>query len=93
MRSRGRMVKSASSRNSIGEIFGHIKRLRHLQVIVAIIIITFIVDVLVEFQFSAFAKNLFDKRAEVDAISSDQDPLARITVRPRTVGVGLSYKF
>ena len=44
-------------------------------------------------QFSAFAKNLFDKRAEVDAISSDQDPLARITVRPRTVGVGLSYKF
>jgi iron complex outermembrane recepter protein len=44
-------------------------------------------------QFSAFAKNLFDKRAEVDAISSDQDPLARITVRPRTLGAGVSVKF
>ena len=47
---------------SIGEIFGHIRRLRHLQVIVGIIIITFIVDVLVEFQFSAFAKQAYKGR-------------------------------
>jgi AAA family ATP:ADP antiporter len=47
---------------SIGEIFGHIRRLRHLQVIVAIIIITFVVDVLVEFQFSAFAKQTYQGR-------------------------------
>lgn len=42
---------------------------------------------------TAFARNLFDKRAQVDAISSSQDPLALITVRPRTIGVGLTRKF
>jgi outer membrane receptor protein involved in Fe transport len=42
---------------------------------------------------SLFAKNVFDKRAQVDAISSVQDPLARITVRPRTIGVSLRYSF
>ncbi|HFB54620.1 MAG TPA: TonB-dependent receptor, partial [Hellea balneolensis] len=40
-----------------------------------------------------FARNIFDKRAEVDAISSSQDPLARITVRPRTIGASLSRRF
>ncbi len=40
-----------------------------------------------------FARNLFDKRAQVDAISSDQDPLALITVRPRTIGISLTRDF
>jgi iron complex outermembrane receptor protein len=40
-----------------------------------------------------FARNATDERAQVDAISSTQDPLARITVRPRTVGVSLTRRF
>jgi ATP:ADP antiporter, AAA family len=47
---------------SFGEIVGNVKRVRHLQVIIAIIVITFIVDVLVEFQFSAYAKMRFQGR-------------------------------
>jgi AAA family ATP:ADP antiporter len=47
---------------SFGEIVGAIRRTRHLQVIIAIITITFIVDVLVEFQFSAMAKQSFKGR-------------------------------
>ena len=42
---------------------------------------------------SLFAKNVLDKRAQVDAISSVQDPLARITVRPRTIGASIKYTF
>ena len=42
---------------------------------------------------TVFVRNLFDKRAQVDAIAAVQDPLAYITVRPRTFGVGLSRKF
>lgn len=42
---------------------------------------------------AVFARNLFDKRAQVDAISSSQDPLALITVRPQTFGLSLSRKF
>jgi outer membrane receptor protein involved in Fe transport len=42
---------------------------------------------------SLFAKNVFDERAQVDAIASDQDPLARITARPRTIGVSVSRTF
>ena len=44
-------------------------------------------------EFSLFAKNLSDRRAQVDAISSSQDPLARITVRPLTAGMSVNYKF
>ena len=44
-------------------------------------------------QFTVFIKNLADDRVEVDAISSDQDPLARITARPRTAGLAVNYKF
>ncbi len=40
-----------------------------------------------------FARNLTDKRAEVSAINSSQDPDALLTVRPRTVGVNLTRKF
>jgi len=41
---------------SFGEIVSSIRRYRHLQVIVAMITITFMVDVMVDFQFSAIAK-------------------------------------
>ncbi len=44
-------------------------------------------------QVSAFVKNVGDKRAEVDAINSSQDPLAFLTVRPRTFGVNFSRTF
>ncbi len=40
-----------------------------------------------------FARNLFDARPQIDAISSSQDPLALITVRPRTLGISGSRKF
>ncbi|MEZ5500532.1 MAG: TonB-dependent receptor [Steroidobacteraceae bacterium] len=42
---------------------------------------------------SLFARNLFDERAEIDAIASAQDPLAHITARPRTVGVAVTRTF
>ena len=44
-------------------------------------------------EFTVFMKNALDRRAEIDAISSDQDPLARITARPRTGGLSVNYKF
>ncbi len=40
-----------------------------------------------------FLRNIFDKRAQIDAISASQDPLAFITTRPRTIGVAVSRKF
>ncbi len=42
---------------------------------------------------AVFVRNLTDKRAQIDAIASDQDPLARITVRPRTVGLSVTRNF
>lgn len=42
---------------------------------------------------AVFVRNLTDKRAQVDAIASDQDPLARITVRPRTIGLSVTRNF
>ncbi|GEQ98311.1 hypothetical protein JCM17844_19480 [Iodidimonas gelatinilytica] len=42
---------------------------------------------------SVFAKNLFDKRAQVDAINSAQDPFSFITVRPFTFGGHVAYRF
>jgi outer membrane receptor protein involved in Fe transport len=42
---------------------------------------------------TAFARNLTDKRAEVSAINSVQDPSALLTVQPRTVGLSLTRKF
>lgn len=44
------------------EIVGAVRRLRHLQLIVAIIAITFIVDVLIEYQFSGYAKQNYHGR-------------------------------
>jgi iron complex outermembrane receptor protein len=42
---------------------------------------------------TAFARNLTDKRAQVSAINSSQDPDALLTVRPRTVGLTATRKF
>jgi iron complex outermembrane receptor protein len=42
---------------------------------------------------TAFARNLTDKRAEISAINSSQDPDALLTVRPRTIGVTLTRTF
>jgi iron complex outermembrane recepter protein len=42
---------------------------------------------------TAFAGNLTNKRAEVSAINSSQDPDALLTVRPRTIGLTATRKF
>lgn len=42
---------------------------------------------------SAFIQNMFDRRARVDALAQDQDPLSIVTVRPRTIGVNVRYEF
>jgi outer membrane receptor protein involved in Fe transport len=42
---------------------------------------------------TAFARNLTDKRAQVSAINSSQDPEALLTVRPRTIGLTLTRTF
>jgi len=39
-----------------------------------------------------FVNNLFDERGVVDAISSDQDPLAQIVIRPRTYGLNVTWR-
>jgi len=41
----------------------------------------------------AFARNVTNKRAEVSAINSSQDPHALLTVQPRTIGATLTRKF
>jgi iron complex outermembrane receptor protein len=40
-----------------------------------------------------FVRNLTDKRAQVSAINSNQDPHALITVRPRTIGMTVTRNF
>ena len=42
---------------------------------------------------SAFARNITNKRAEVSAINSTQDPDALLTVQPRTIGLTVTRKF
>jgi iron complex outermembrane recepter protein len=42
---------------------------------------------------TAFAHNLTDKRAQVSAINSSQDPHALLTVQPRTIGLTATRKF
>jgi hypothetical protein len=42
---------------------------------------------------TAFARNLTDKRAQISAINSTQDPDALLTVQPRTIGVTATRKF
>ncbi|HVW71044.1 MAG TPA: TonB-dependent receptor, partial [Steroidobacteraceae bacterium] len=43
--------------------------------------------------FTAFARNLMNRRAEVSAINSSQDPDALLTVQPRTIGLSATFKF
>jgi iron complex outermembrane receptor protein len=42
---------------------------------------------------TAFARNITNKRAQVSAINSTQDPHALLTVQPRTIGVTITRKF
>jgi ATP:ADP antiporter, AAA family len=51
----------------IGDIFSAISRYRHLQVIIGIMLMTFIVDVMVEFQFQAAAKERFQNEEDLAA--------------------------
>lgn len=44
-------------------------------------------------QAHLFVRNITDKRAEIDAVNTDQDPLAFLTVRPRTFGINVSTRF
>ena len=52
---------------SLKELTGSIARYRHLQVIMAIIALTYIVDVTVEFQFNAMAKLTYTNQRELTA--------------------------
>ena len=42
---------------------------------------------------TAFARNVTNKRAQVSAINSTQDPDALLTVQPRTIGLSVTRKF
>ena len=42
---------------------------------------------------TAFARNLTNKRAQISAINSSQDPDALLTVQPRTIGLDATRKF
>ena len=46
-----------------------------------------------QWSFTAFARNLTDKRAQVSAINSSQDPHALLTIQPRTIGLTVTRKF
>lgn len=54
-----RAVEDETMEFSILDIVGAVTRYRHLQVMIAIITITYVVDVMVEYQFSAVAKQRF----------------------------------
>ena len=38
-----------------------------------------------DWSISVFGRNVFDERAEIDALSTAEDPLSFFTVRPRTL--------
>ena len=42
---------------------------------------------------TAFARNLTNKRAQVSAINSSQDPDALLTIQPRTIGLRVTRRF
>ena len=52
---------------SLKELGGSITRYRHLQVIMAIIVLTYIVDVTVEYQFNAMAKLAYPNQRDLTA--------------------------
>lgn len=52
---------------SFQEILGNLTRQRHLQVIMAIMMVTFIIDVMVEFQFNVMAKLAYPNKNDLTA--------------------------
>lgn len=46
-----------------------------------------------EWSVTAFARNITDKRAQISAINSSQDPHALLTVQPRTIGLSVTRRF
>lgn len=46
-----------------------------------------------EWSVTAFARNLTNKRAQISAINTSQDPDALLTVQPRTIGLKVTRKF
>jgi ATP/ADP translocase/HEAT repeat protein len=52
---------------SFAEILGNLRRHRHLQVIMAIMVVTFVIDVLVEYQFNAMAKVAYHSKEDLTA--------------------------
>jgi outer membrane receptor protein involved in Fe transport len=46
-----------------------------------------------QWSVTAFARNLTNRRAEVSAINSSQDPDALLTIQPRTIGLSATRKF
>ena len=46
-----------------------------------------------QWSVTAFARNLTNKRAQISAINSSQDPDALLTVQPRTIGLKVTRKF
>ena len=46
-----------------------------------------------QWSFTAFARNLTNRRAQVSAINSSQDPDALLTIQPRTIGLSVTRKF
>jgi AAA family ATP:ADP antiporter len=63
----GAKAAEAEEDFAFGDILAAIRKHRHLQVIMAIITLTFIVDVMVEYQFSAMAKAAFGRKEELTA--------------------------
>lgn len=56
---RAKAVSDEESNFNITDILGDVARYKHFQVIVGIISLTFLVDVMVEYQFQAFAKGRY----------------------------------
>ena len=46
-----------------------------------------------QWSVTAFARNLTNRRAQVSAINSSQDPDALLTIQPRTIGLSATRKF
>ncbi|MBZ5584679.1 MAG: hypothetical protein LAQ30_21205, partial [Acidobacteriia bacterium] len=62
-----RAAEEEEAHFSFGDLAGSIGRHRHLQVIIAIIALTYVVDVLIEYQFSAMAKVAFPDKEDLVA--------------------------
>ena len=63
----GARAADAKEDFSFAEILSNLRRHRHLQVIMAIMVITFVIDVMVEFQFNAMAKIAYRDKTDLTA--------------------------